>query len=86
MTPSPFFIRVGPNGNSQELAKVRTEAQRATIIQIAMRDDFASAVINPCQDNVNPNYTGPFRFHWHDTSGKLHVMRIGKRGNIISER
>lgn len=86
MTPSPFFIRVGPNGNLQKLAEVRTVAQRAAIIQIVMRDDFAFAHLNPCQDNVNPNYAGPFNFHWQDTSGKLHVVRIGKNGNTLSER
>lgn len=80
-----WALPVGVDGKYQFVYLVRSQHQRATVCEIAARDDFAYANDNPFAVDVAPGYTGPFSFVWTDTAGALHVTRIGKRGNILRE-
>ena len=79
-----------PVGNRHEptpVQNVRTQAQRDVVLSIVRRSDFDFACGNPLHDPYDElrNYTGPFCFVWQTKDSKTHLVRIGKRGNILRE-
>jgi hypothetical protein len=79
-------IPVGNTYRQTPVMNVRTPEQRATVLAIVASDDFDFAGLNPFDDPHGElkGYTGPFVFVWYDKAGRLHSVRIGKRGNVLS--
>lgn len=67
----------------EPVASVRTPEQRATAMAIAAKPEFAFCCSNPFTPDID--YTRPFTFMWYDTDERLHMTRIGKRGNVLRE-
>lgn len=76
-------LPVGVARTPEPVAPVRTEQQRAAVLAIAARPDFAYCCSNPFTPDIN--YTQPFVFLWYDTADRLHAARVGKRGKVLRE-
>jgi len=88
--PQPFNM---PVGNKLEIEKVsfypgfRTEEQFEVVRKIVEDNNFSFS----CQEDLFApseecsTYTGPFCFYWYDKNHDCHLVRIGKRGKILTE-
>lgn len=78
-----FSIPVGLSHTLEPVAERRTPAQRERVAAILADSEFDFACDNPFTEEVSPSYRGPFAFLYYTRDGRLHLERIGARGDTL---